>query len=286
MKTVYVDIYFLINFCVDIIALGLALYVLKIKCGIKRLIFAAAIGASYAVLGILFSDRRYLMPILTLPILVLMIIVATKGASWMRKFKYAVAFLLFEILIGGFVYYGFCLLDVVMQRVGISGGSLQNRNLFTWSLIVLLSYGIVKIMMYLLGNSASVRSVRLCVGYEGREESFEALVDTGNLVTDPIGKRPVVFITEELASKIIGEKNVFSNDLGALEEKLKKRIRLIPVNSVDGKRVFPAFLSDYVTVVNKGRYENVNVIFAVDKKGELYAGYSALMPAVAIDNVF
>ena len=31
MKTVYIDIYFLINFCVDIIALAIALYILKIK---------------------------------------------------------------------------------------------------------------------------------------------------------------------------------------------------------------------------------------------------------------
>ncbi len=286
MKTVYVDIYFLINFCVDIIALGIALYILKIKCGARRLIFAAAVGASYAVLGIIFSDKRYIMPILTLPIFALMIIIVTKGVSWVRKIKYAAAFLLSEMIIGGFVYYGFCMLDVLLADFGISGSALQNRNLLTWSVIVLLSYGIVKIMIYLIGNSASVRSVRVCVGYDGREESFEALVDTGNLVEEPAGGRPVVFITEELAVKIIGEKLDFSEDVTKLDEKFKKRIRLVPVSSINGVRMLPGFLSDYVTVVNKGKYENINVSFAIDKKGELYGGYPALMPAVAIDNVF
>ena len=286
MKTVYIDIYFLINFCVDIIAIGLALCVLKIRCGIKRVILAATVGASYAVLGIIFSDRRYLMPMLTVPIFLIMMLIVTKGASWIRKFKYGVAFLLFEIIIGGFVYYGYGILDRIMKSSELSSGELHNKNLFTWSIIVLLSYGIVKTMMYFLSGTASIRSVRLCVGYDGREESFEALVDTGNLVTDPIGMQPVVFITEELASKIVGEKTDFSKDVSALQENIRKRIRLIPVNSVDGKRVLTGFSSDYVTVVNEGRYENINVVFAVDKKGELYGGYSALMPAVAIDNVF
>lgn len=286
MKTVYIDIYFLINFCVDIIALALALYILKIRCGIRRLILSAALGASYAVLGIIFSDKRYIMPILTVPIFALMIIIVTKGVSRVRKIKYAAAFLFSEIIIGGLVYYGFCLFDVIMSDFGTTGGAVQNRNFLTWSVIVLLSYGIVKIMMYLIGNSSSIRSVRVCVGYEGREESFEALVDTGNLVEEPAGGRPVIFITEELATKIIGEKLDFSGDVGALDEKIKKRIRLIPVNSSDGVKMLPGFLSDYVTVVNNGKYENINVSFAIDKKGELYGGYPALMPAVAIDNVF
>ena len=286
MKTVYVDIYFLINFCVDAIALGIALYILKIKCGIKRLILAAALGAGYAVLGIIFSDKRYIMPLLTVPIFALMVFVVTKGVTLVRKIKYGVAFLLSEIVIGGFVYYGFLLLDRLLEDFGVSGAPLENRNFFTWSVIVLLSYGIVKIMMYLIGNSASIRCVRVCVGYDGREESFEALVDTGNLVEEPTGGRPVVFITEELATKIIGEKPDFSGDVTKLGEGLKKRVRFVPVKSSEGVRMLPGFLSDYVTVVNKGKYENINVSFAIDKKGELYGGYPALMPAVAIDNVF
>lgn len=286
MKTVYIDIYFLINFCVDFIALGLALYVVKIRCGMKRLVFSAIIGASYAVLGIIFSDMSYIMLCLTVPIFLIMIITVTKGASNVRKFKYAVSFFLFEIIIGGLVYYGFCLLDVLMESAGAAVGEVQNRNLLTWSVIVLLSYGIVKIMMYFLGNTSNIRSVRVCVGYEGREESFEALVDTGNLVEDPAGNRPVVFISEELAFKIIGEKIDFFGDITKLQEKIQKRIRLIPVNSVEGTTLFPGFSSDYVTVVNNGKYDNINVSFAVDKKGALYGGYSALMPAVAIDNVF
>jgi sigma-E processing peptidase SpoIIGA len=285
MKTVYVDIYFLINFCVDVIALAIALYVMKIKCGIKRLVLSGFVGAFYAVLGIIFSDKRYIMPILTLPIFLLMIIIVTNGVSWVRKIKYASAFLLSEIIIGGFVYYGFCMLDLWLENYGGSGESLENRNLLTWSVIVLFSYGIVKIMMHLIGNARSERCVRVCVGYDGREESFEALVDTGNLVED-VGGRPVIFITEELAEKIIGEKIDFTKDVTRLDEKIRKRVRFIPVKAIEGTRMLPGFLSDYVTVVNKGKYENISVSFAIDKKGELYGGYHALMPAVAIDNVF
>ena len=51
MKTVYVDIYFLINFCVDVIALAIALYVMKIKCGIKRLVLSVQACREQALPG-------------------------------------------------------------------------------------------------------------------------------------------------------------------------------------------------------------------------------------------
>lgn len=286
MKTLYIDVYFLINFCVDLFALGIALYFMKIKCSTPRLVFAGAVGAAYAVLGILLADVKFIMPILTVLLFFLMVVIVTKGASWVRKLKYGVAFLMSEIVIGGLVYYGFCMLDIIMEKTNVNGGEAENRNLLIWAVILLLSYGVVKLLMHLFGSISSIRTVKVCVGFDGREESFDALVDTGNLAFDPSGKRPVVFITHELAVKILGKSFDFSSDIVNAPPDIKKRIRIIPVNSGEEKKILYGFLTDYVTVVKDRRYENVSVSFAVDKKGDLYGGYSALFPATAIDNVF
>ena len=99
-------------------------------------------------------------------------------------------------------------------------------------------------------------------------------------------ERPVVFITDELARRITGEKISFIEPKCEFPFQVRKRIRLIPVNSREGTRIVYGFICDYVTLILKDKYENINVSFAVDKKGELYGGYPALMPAVAINNVF
>lgn len=287
MKTIYIDIYFLINFCVDLLSLCIATYFVKLKCGVIRLIVSGIIGALYAVMGILFSDiSDAVMPVLSVVLFLVMILVVTKGISLHRKIKYAIAFLITEILIGGLVYYGYCFLDKIMKSEDYIENSSENRKLLLWSIIVLLSYGVVKLIMYLFGNVSSLRTVRLCVGIEGREESFEALVDTGNLAKDPSGMRPVVFITGNLARKILKEDADFLNDIEKAPLSVKKRVRLIPVNKNGETVILYGFLSDYVTAVKDRKYENINVTFAVDMKGDLYGGYQALIPAAALDNVF
>lgn len=286
MKTIYLDVYFLINLSVDLLALGIALYLTKIKATKKRLLLSGSVGALYAVVAVFLENFKYLVPIVSLGLFFIMILIATPSVSNKRRFKFSVAFLCAEMLIGGLVYYGFLFLDKIFYGMNLEGAGAENRNLLTWSIIVLLSYGTVKLLIYLFGNAASERIVKLCVGFHGRESSFEALIDTGNLVEDPGGRRPVVFITEELAVKILGEKVDFSGNLDFLPINIKKRLRLIPVKKGGETKILFGFLSDYVTVVLNNKYENVNVSFAVDKKGDLYGGYPALMPAQAIDNVF
>ena len=286
MKTVYIDVYFLINFCVDILALALAAYITKIECGIKRLIGSAALGAMYAVLGILLSDRKYLMPIISPVLFILMILIVTGKSSFSRKIKYSLAFFISEIIFGGLVYYGYCLLNSLFKSEEYGTAATENRRLFVWGMILILSYGVVKILMYFLGKTANERVVRLCVGYAGKEESFEALVDSGNLATDPTGKRPVVFITHALAEKILNEKIDSDEGIDSLSASFKKRMRLIPVERSGKTEILYGFVSDYVTAVSNKKYENISVCFAIDKKGDYYGGYSALLPAAAINNVF
>ena len=50
MQTFYIDIYFLINFTVDILALYVAVRVLRAGCRLWRLVLSAALGALVAVI--------------------------------------------------------------------------------------------------------------------------------------------------------------------------------------------------------------------------------------------
>lgn len=286
MKTVYIDVYFLINFCVDTLSLALSLKYLKITTSFARLIIAGVIGAFYAVLGIIFSELALLMLPVGCILFALMIIIASRGVSFQRRMKFALSFFVFQILIGGLVYFSYILLDRVVRDSTIITGEGGNRNILIWSLIILLSYGVVKVLMFVFRTTDSERVVRLCVGYSGKETSFDALVDTGNLARDPNSGSPVVFLNGELASLILGESLGENIDPVSMSENFRERVRVIPIKRGSESEILYGFTVDYVTCVKEGHYENIDVTLAIDQREDTYGGYQALLPASAIDNVF
>jgi len=195
MKTVYIDVYFLINFCVDAMSLALALKYMKINTSFARIIISATVGALYAVLGVLLSELEMLMLPIGFVIFFVMIINVTMKMRFVRRAKFTVAFLVLQILIGGFVYFSYTFLDRVLGEGEIITGEVGNRRLLIWSLIVLLCYGVVKVLIGVFRTNDSEKVVRLCVGFSGREISFDALVDTGNLAIDPTSGDPVVLLS-------------------------------------------------------------------------------------------
>ena len=75
MTTLYIDVYFLINFCVDILALYFAASFVKIPCTNLRLVISGVIGGGYAVVGILLLDESYLMYPISAMIFISMVLV-------------------------------------------------------------------------------------------------------------------------------------------------------------------------------------------------------------------
>ncbi len=286
MKTVYIDVYFFINLCVDILALSISSRISRVSVSFARLCLSGVIGALYAVLGIILADIKYIMLPLGAFLFIIMIIIATPNISFMRRIKYSIAFFISQIVIGGLVYYGFCLLKRISENFGIGNLAKENRSFLILSIIVLLSYAVVKFLMYALGGISSLRNIKMSVEFRGRKENFDALVDSGNLAKDPSSGNPVVFVSEGLAERILGENLSGGIDINNLSEALKTRIRIIPVSMGAEKRLLYGFLVDSVNIFKDKKKEYISVTFAIDKKGAMYGGYSALIPAAAIDNVF
>ena len=116
MKTLYVDVYFLINFTVDVLALYFAAMLCKIKAGNKRFIISGALGAMSAVINALFFNNVFIVASTSILSLAVMVWIISGNIGLYRKIKYIIAFLMFQLLIGGCVYYAYCLLDEAFKR--------------------------------------------------------------------------------------------------------------------------------------------------------------------------
>ena len=285
MKTLYVDVYFFINFTVDILALYFSALLYKLPTTVKRLLLSSFVGATYAVLGTLLFDNSTLMIPISVLILIIMVLIMARGVGIMRKVKYGIVFLFFEILIGGMVYYAYSTLDKINLFQSFVDSNNENKKLLLFSLIILLSIGALKLVIMCFGNAASRKSIKLFVEYGGKTNQLDALVDSGNLAVDPFNKTPVMLVGKAVGNKIFGELCDDLSALDSLEVSLKKRIRIIPVSFGSEKRILYGIKPDLVYVEKKKLREHISLIIAIDKEGGNYGGYNALVPLSALENI-
>ena len=285
METIYVDVYFLINFTVDILALHFASVFSKISTSVARLLIAAAIGALYAVFGVLLIEKSEIMHLFACVFLILMVIITSKGVGFYRRVKYTIAVVLFNVIIGGLVYYGYCLLDNVFKSDDFIQVGGANKNILILSLIVLLSIGVLKLFISVFGNTRCEKKVELAVVYNGLETRFEAFVDSGNMAVDPFDKTPVMLVTAALSKKIFGIDTTCEGSVFKSGYDIKKRMRIIPVSFGGEKKILYGIKPDNIYAVAGKKTEELSLIIATDEKGDSYGGYSALIPLSVLESV-
>lgn len=285
IKTLYIDVYFLINFTVDLLSLYFAARFSKIPTTIKRLIIASLFGALSAV-GIVFLPENTLLKFVAAAVGLLLIgFIAPKKITLPRKIKYIFAFLIFEALVGGAVTFIWGLLDRYISDFfnGFEGGAVNRKMLFL-SLIVLLSIGVFKMLVSLFTNVETEESVDLEIRFLNKTAIVSAFVDSGNLAVDPMDMTPVLLIKKEIAEGILPVNIDQICDIDSLDRHIKKRIRLIPISRGGETHVLVGVKVDSVKIIKGDFAEEIAVTLAIDKEGGTFGGYKALMPSAALEN--
>ncbi len=285
MKTIYIDVYFLINFTVDLLALFFSSSFMRIPTNTLRLVISALIGALYAVVGILFISARYITVIFSLIILLLIMLIAAPRVGFVRKAKHLTAFLVFQILIGGTVYLGYCLLNRYFDSDAAESLEAGNRKLLVLSVLVLLTVGAIKLIIASFEKSTTDESISLTVRLGENYIELEALVDSGNLARDPFDGTPVMFVSAEIFKRICGANA--SHDAFELSKSphLKKRMRIIPITASGDKKIVYALKCDEVLAMKKGKREAISVLVAEYPEQKSFGGFTALLPLSAIRNI-
>ncbi len=286
MRTLYIDIYFLINFTVDILSLYFAAILSKTATSAKRLIISSLIGAFTAVFTVLLPEYPLLKLFFGALGLVLMSFTAPKKVLFHRRIKFTFAFLIFEALVGGAVSFIWGIMDKYISKLlsGTEGGAVNRKMLFL-ALIILLSIGVFKMIVSFFSNAESEGNIDVEVSFLETTALFSAFIDSGNLAIDPMDMTPVLFIKPDLARTILPESIIELSNIDSLDRSIKKRIRLIPITRNGQTHVVAGVKADSVKVIQGDRVEEISVTLAVDKEGGNYGGYQALMPSAALGNV-
>ena len=286
MEVFYIDVFFLINFTVDILALYTALGVVHIHTGMSRLVLCSVLGAISAIIDVFISEYWVLRAINCVVSLLFLTIFIVKVASVIRRAKLLAVFLAVQMLLFSLVHICFSVLDNALSGLNIEITGVENRRALIFSILTLISIGVIKLIIMLFSDSLSEKSVRVTITIEDVSVEADALVDSGNLVRDPMNMNPVLFIKPSLAKRLVPECITDLTDIDLLDDDYRKRIRLIPVTRLGSTHIVTGVRADSVTVSNGKRQEEVSFTVGIDNEEGTYGGYEVLAPYAAMKNVF
>lgn len=282
MQTLYIDVYFLINFTVDIIAVYFGTRLSKLPTSPVRVALSALIGALFAVIIVLMPEIPYVKLIFAILGLLLMSLSVSRKIRFSRRLKFIFSFLIFSALVGAGAYFMWGIFDKYLYEGLKDSGGGANRKILLFSVIVLLSIGVFKMIVSFFSNIESEGSVEVQVSFGNKTLRTEAFVDSGNLAVDPMDMRPVMLLKESAARDLFPENVVTLCDPDALSREVRRRIRLIPVSMGGKTHVLTGVRTDEVRIVTGEGMEPISVTVAIDKEGGSFGGFDALVPSSAI----
>ena len=287
MQTLYIDVYFLVNFTVNYLAVYFAVIFSKVPTSPRRLIASSLLGAIIAVITVLMPEILLLKIIFSVAGLVLTGTVALRPVSIRRRLKFIFSFLIFESLIGAAVTYIWDLFDKYLyESISASEGVPVNRKLLFFSVIVLLSIGVFKMIVSFFSNIEGEGSCEIEIDWFSKTVRTEAFVDSGNLAIDPMDMRPVLLIKKSVAEQLDMGSIINLKDPDLLPKDVRRRIRLIPISRGGTTHVLTGVRADSVKVINGDNSSEISVTLAIDKEGGSYGGFYALIPSGALGDEF
>lgn len=283
-RTVYLDIYFLINFSMDFLGLFLSARLLERRVLYYRLVLAAALGALYAC-SALFLPIGGLWSFLLDALVCFLIgaVAVLERGSIRSALSFSLVFGAVSILLGG----AMTALFYIFNRLGVDllfadGGNGDSVSVWLFAVLA----GISGLLALKGGGALKRRTVRrrgrIELEYCKKSLSLVCLCDSGNLLREPISHFPCVLVELDALTSILPRslcEGVREGNITLLEERERARIRLIPSQSATGKAMLVGLRVDALRIDMGGGATPIDayVVLLTEKISE--RGIKALVPS-------
>ena len=131
--------------------------------------------------------------------------------------------------------------------------------------LMLAQFGLLPLLIHLSPDASRGSCITLRITHSCQCISLTALVDTGNLLRDPITRLPVIVISRQAASKLLPSTG-----------ELLPGMRLISVRTVAGTALMPIFRPQQLQLLLPQGWQSVHALVGLSPDG--YSGFQALVP--------
>lgn len=283
---VYGDLLFLINFSMDFLCFYLTCLLLHKKLPTFRVCLASMMGGIYSVAS-LFIAQRIENPLLIdiLALLVMCFVVFTKkGIGILRFSKYTLVYLFVSALLGGLMT---ALFNLFNKYDSFFEEKLIEEGIDVWAFSLLAIIGAICTMNggRFFRSSTSKRDALIEIEGESGNVKLRALIDTGNLVHEPLSGKGVIFSSLGACKNALDEDTykalLLYFDVNKMPECLSFGIRFVPSKMICGEVILPAirFKSIRMKIGKKVKDIDVYVAFL---KNDFIEGYDAIISSEII----
>lgn len=288
--TIYMDVVLIENVIMNYIILYATGIVLKIKLKKARLLLASFIGAIYSIISYMSIIKIYSNMILKIILSIVIVYIAYCPQNIKKLWRYLVLFYLISFVFGGAA---FALIYIVKpQDILMKNGLfLGTYPLKTVLLAAIISFIIVVTAFKIVKGKITKKDMfcELELKLNDYIIKTKAMIDTGNMLKEPITNTPVVVLEHTLLYDAIPKEilnnleNILGGDFEKIPEKIKEayisKLKFIPFSSL-GKQngMLVGIKAEYIKIINQEQKEEKkeNIIIGIynkslTKKGEYRA---------------
>ena len=209
--TIYIDLIFFENIIMNSIIIYATSIIIKQKPKILRVLISSIIGAIYSIALYITNYKIYTSIFSKIMLSIIMMYVAFKPSNLKKLFKQVLILYLTSFVFGGvalnLIY--FLKPENISIKNGLFTGEYALKVIMLGALVALI---IVKISIKIIKSKITTKDMYCKIKMKINEKQIEtnAMIDTGNLVKEPITNTPVVIVESSLLEGII-PKEILNN---------------------------------------------------------------------------
>lgn len=292
--TIYIDIVLIENLIMNFIILLATGLILKEKIKKVRLLLSSLLGAIYSVISYMSILEIYTSMILKIILSIVMIYIAFNPQNMKKMWKDILLFYLTSFVFGGAA---FALIYVVkpqkiLMRNGLFLGTYPLKTIILGAIVAF----IIIMLAFTVVKSKMTKKDMLCkikIKLNGKSIETIAMIDTGNLLKEPITNTPVVVVEHTLLYECIPKEilshldELLGGDFSQIPEEIKEKyvakLKFIPFSSL-GKQngMLIGIRAEEIEIENEEKnVSHNNIIIGIYNKSLTKRGeYRALLPMV------
>lgn len=269
--TIYLDIVLFENIFLNSIIILSTAIIGKVQIKIIRILIASFIGGIFAIGNYIIKLNSFWGIIFKMIISIIMMKIAFNKCTSKKLIKQLIYFYLVSFTFGGIA---FMLLFFINPKDIIIK---SNHLVGVYPLKVAIMSGIVGFIVFvviskIVKNSLNKKSI-ICdieIFYNGNTEKIKTMIDTGNLLKDPISQNDVIIVEKDSLKSVIS-KDILDNIQAILQGKWLEtenvhsyKLKLIPFSSLGNDNgLLIGFKPDYIKIYSEEEYIRNDVLVGI-----------------------
>jgi stage II sporulation protein GA (sporulation sigma-E factor processing peptidase) len=265
--TVYLDVIWFLNFCIDYVLISLTAHVLKRNASKKRILLATLVASSYVILIVYPEFMIFSQPVLKFLFSIVIMLIAFGFKRFRYMLKNLAMFYFISFVTGGgiFALHYFMQTDAeIMNGVLTTKGSGMGDPV-SWLFVVtgvpaLWYFSKKRIDDITVQKMDAESIVTVMIRIDEIEIQAIGLIDTGNKLYDPISKMPVMVLDMNIHGFNFPDaiqtasRDVLSIGSEDSDHPWINRLRIVPYRSVGNQQFLACIKPDSIEIVKDGNH--------------------------------